>query len=299
VRAYAPILNDSAIDQKTFLTFLKSYHEASKASKYITVIFISAGIAGFAPSVIAMAVTTAVQIAAGTAKEIQSRHRANSFLDEMNDKLFKPRGLYAIVMSFKPDASRPVSAGEFDPNSIIAKYSESSSSKFKDTTKKLRVTSGKTYGEMELGEVAPLIFPALEDAAANTADQSKLKKAQKFLADYGDKRAQLSYKHQYGDSKLAVSPEPVKFHSRFSDPNHPANSGSIISLITGGAIDPRGRKMAKRNARREMFGIPKKDPNAGGLIKRMLREDVLYLMIVNMPSEEELAVAKQQLSQAK
>jgi hypothetical protein len=30
VRAYAPMLNDCAIDQRTFITFLKSYHEASK-----------------------------------------------------------------------------------------------------------------------------------------------------------------------------------------------------------------------------------------------------------------------------
>jgi hypothetical protein len=140
-----------------------------------------------------MAVTTAVQIAAGTAKEIQSRHRANSFLDEMNEKLFKPRGLYAMVMSFKPDAARPVSAGEFDPNQMIAKYTSQANSKFKETAKGLRVASGKTYGEMELGEVAPLVFPALEEIAANPADQGKFKKAQKFLADYGDKRAQASY----------------------------------------------------------------------------------------------------------
>jgi hypothetical protein len=32
VRAYAPMLNECAVDQKTFLTFLKSYHEASKVS---------------------------------------------------------------------------------------------------------------------------------------------------------------------------------------------------------------------------------------------------------------------------
>jgi hypothetical protein len=140
-----------------------------------------------------MAVTTAVQIAAGTAKEIQSRHRANSYLDEMNEKLFKPRGLYALVMSYKPDATRPVSSGEFNPNSVIAKYSESSNSKLKETGKNLRVASGKTYGEMELGEVAPLVFPALEEIAANPKDQGKFKKAQKFLAEYGDKRAQAIY----------------------------------------------------------------------------------------------------------
>jgi len=32
VRAYAPVLNDSGVDQATFLQFLKSFHQASKAS---------------------------------------------------------------------------------------------------------------------------------------------------------------------------------------------------------------------------------------------------------------------------
>jgi hypothetical protein len=164
-----------------------------QASEWITVVFISAGIAGFAPSIIAMAVTTAVQIAAGTAKEIQSRHRANTYLDELNEKLFKPRGLYALIMSYKPDATRPVSSGEFNPSSVIAKYGEPGGSKFKESSKRLRVASGKTYGEMELGEVAPLVYPALEEIAANPKDQGKFKKAQKFLAEYGDKRAQANY----------------------------------------------------------------------------------------------------------
>jgi hypothetical protein len=63
VRAYAPLLGEcSGIDQQTFLKFLKNFHTASQASPVFDVISISAAIAGFAPSVIAMAVTTVVQI---------------------------------------------------------------------------------------------------------------------------------------------------------------------------------------------------------------------------------------------
>lgn len=32
-------------------------------------------------------------------------------------------------------------------------------------------------------------------------------------------------------------PKP-KFRSRYADPNHPANSGSLIALVTGGKINP-------------------------------------------------------------
>lgn len=63
VRAYAPLLGEcSGIDQETFLKFINNFDKASQASPVWGVIQLSAAIAGFAPSVIAMAVTTAVQI---------------------------------------------------------------------------------------------------------------------------------------------------------------------------------------------------------------------------------------------
>jgi hypothetical protein len=80
--------------------------------------------------------------------------------------------------------------------------------------------------------------------------------------------------------------------------------------------------MARRNERRARYGIPQQNPKeSGGIIKRMLRQvsffflfhsfdagylflnkiligfqDVLYLMIVNLPSEQELAAAREQLA---
>ena len=39
------------------------------------------------------------------------------------------------------------------------------------------------------------------------------------------------------DSSLSI-PQTQKFASRYSDPNHPAVNGSLISLVTGGYIDP-------------------------------------------------------------
>jgi hypothetical protein len=62
-----------------------------QASKGLPVIFLAAGVVGFVPEVVAQIVSTVVQVGAGTAIELQSRHRANTFLDEMNEKLFKPR----------------------------------------------------------------------------------------------------------------------------------------------------------------------------------------------------------------
>jgi hypothetical protein len=70
VRAYAPLLGEcSGIDQETFLTFIENFEKASQASAIFPILQISAGIAGFAPSVIAMAVTTVVQIVRNPSSE--------------------------------------------------------------------------------------------------------------------------------------------------------------------------------------------------------------------------------------
>ncbi|OCL10367.1 hypothetical protein AOQ84DRAFT_387564 [Glonium stellatum] len=305
VRAYAPVLEGCGIDQATFLTFLKSFHQSSKASPILDVIFVGAAIAGFAPSVAAMIASTVVQVAAGTAKEIQSRKRSNSFLDDMNQRLFMPRGLYCLIMSFKPESARPISGAQVNINDTIAKYTQHAQSGYKNTIAGLRVSSGKTYGEFELPESAPLVFPGLDQAVADP-NASKFKKSQKFVADYLDRRAQATYANENPNSSLTTASTP-QFASRFSDPNHPANSGSLISLVTGGALG--GRKQRRQGGRGGLgdlaneFGRRQRRQRGrrgerGGAIKsvrKMMQQDVLYLMVVNLPTDRELEIARSTL----
>jgi hypothetical protein len=75
VRAYAPVLEDCGIDQATFLDFLKTFHQACKASPWLQVVNIAAAGAGMVPSPIAMGVSIAVQFAVGVAMEVQRRTR--------------------------------------------------------------------------------------------------------------------------------------------------------------------------------------------------------------------------------
>jgi hypothetical protein len=128
-----------------------------------------------------------------------------------------------------------------------------------------------------LGEVAPLIYPSL-DAAAAHPNSSAFKRASKFLQDYGDRRAQAVYNAQHPGSTLG-NPQEIKFVSRYSDPNHPASSGSLISLVTGGHVNPVARKQQRRqlrNERRIARGrMPRRtrDPDEPkGIIRRILRE---------------------------
>lgn len=80
VRAYAPVLEDCGIDQATFLDFLKLFHQSSKEDPWLDVVNVAAGIAGFAPSAIAMGVSIAVQFAVGVAMEVQRRTRYGSYI---------------------------------------------------------------------------------------------------------------------------------------------------------------------------------------------------------------------------
>ncbi|KAK5123398.1 hypothetical protein LTR85_002830 [Meristemomyces frigidus] len=281
VRAYAPVLADSGIDQDTFLSFLKNFHKSSQASPIFTVIQVSAGIAGMAPSVIAMAVTTVVQVAAGVGQEVQARQRTNNFLLEMNEKLFKPAGLYAFIVKYKPDADLNQASSKTDigarfglrpqvvdmsTNQVIAKYYRSTSSEdnvgggggnrsMSERLKDIRLASGTTQGTAQLPEAAPLIFPAIDNAVARDGAEEtfkdKARDAKKFLGDYLDRRAHMQYARDDPASNLAVPEEQRAFRSKLADSSHPAFQGGVVGLVTGGAVgSPRAEKRERRSERR-------------------------------------------------
>ncbi|PMD30177.1 hypothetical protein L207DRAFT_502936 [Hyaloscypha variabilis F] len=303
VRAYAPVLADCGIDQATFLDFLKTFHASTREDKSLQVVNIAAMSVGMVPNPIAMGVSIAVQVCVGVAMEVQRRHRTNTFLDRMNNEFFKPRGLYCLIMTYKPDSTQL--HARIDINETISSSMTPAASSTKQTFKNLRLSSGKTYGELELPEAAPLIFPALDSLPDSEKEkQSKMKSSKKFLADYFDRRAQAKFAGEMatqGGSKLSVGAEP-QFKSRYADPNSAANSGSLIALLTGGHVNPKDRRDRKRGSRRihravrrgEEVGPNTQKRRGGkeGVVKRMLKKDVLYLMIVNLPSEEELKIGK-------
>lgn len=323
--------------------------------------FVAAGIAGFAPSAAAKIVTTVVQVVAGAAKEIQTRHRRNTFLDRANQELFMPRGMYAMVMAFKEETPGQQPGGplnklagalgkslfsfeRLDINQTVAKYSnpDPGMSKVKKGFRGMRTASGKTYTEVELPEAASLIYPDLDRAMAKemqqdgeqkssekTSAKDKFKGAGAWVQDYRDRKAQANFVSDYrhtqiskikanqpqerdhqGSSLAVPSSSRAGFSSRFNNPDHPANSGSLISLITGGAIktDPRQARGPLGLGRRSLYGdsqdqrrlpvrgrAPRETRRGRGqrdqrksVIKKVMQQDVLYLLIVNLPTEREV-----------
>ena len=287
----------------------------AQASPWIQAVNVAAMIAGSVPSPIAMAVSMATQAAANAATEVQGRMRTNSYLDQINETFFHPRNLHCMVMTFKPEQSAQ-NFVDIDVNAAKTALAKS----LNETSKmgKFKASSGTSKGEFSIPEAAPLIYPALDKAASAvaadgkpiTADkQNALKRSSAFIADYIDRRAQAEYAGVHSeDSKLAVpGATEQKFASRYSDPNHPANSGTLMALLTGGAVDPKSRRRGRftdiragikgqelSEQERKNMAMGRGAPNSGprGLIRRgvkkVVAQDVLYLLIAEMPSQHEM-----------
>ncbi|KAI5271056.1 hypothetical protein E4T47_05627 [Aureobasidium subglaciale] len=352
VRAYPPILSDRGIDQATFIDFIETFNKSTQASKWIAALNLASIGTIWLPTVTSILVSMAITAVTTAAMEVQGRYKTNTFLDNINKDFFMPRGLFCLVLTWNPDSADTSTTVGFD--NIAAKVMSGNNEQFMSS---LRKSNGKTYGEYQWPEVAPLIYPSLDVLAATSDEEgqkkkSSLKTKRGFVEDYMDKRAQAKFAMKNPDSTLAAGPKP-KFSSRFADPSHPVNSGSLVALISGGAIQLPARTMGGRGGRgsgsgsiistrfdhgsggrfdRGTSGVPRRrsgendrdntvgtglsngtagssrvaqgglggilggsggaNPGPLGLVQKAMKKDVLYLLIVDMPTAEELAAAQ-------
>ena len=311
VRAYAPVLGTCGIDQATFMDFHEGFHRATHKQGWFHAVNIAIAIsvlaetAAIAPSVIVHVTAFLVHTSIEAGRRLYNSKETNKFLDTMNNDLFRPHGLYAMIMCYKPASSQASEVVDLNDatNQAVASRAGGDGAKF-------RTTSGKTTGIAELPAAAPLIFPYLQ-AAPEAEKINAFKRAANFAADYSDRRAQASFEAQNpGTSQLNVAPRK-EFASRWADPNHPVNKGGLVTVLTGGVISPEARLQQRRehrNNRRGREGLleerkqSKKSNESKSLLgqaKRKLHEGVLYLMVVNMPSEEELRLAQDLLEKSR
>ena len=163
----------------------------------------------------------------------------------------------------------------------------------KSSLQNLKPSCGKTL-EQQLPEVCPLVFPELEKAS-DEQKENAFKRALNFSRDYYDRRGHAEFASQNPDSKLTVKEH--EFESKYGDPKTFENSG-LLGVMTAGRIDPKQRLAKLKNRRREQSGRRSGTAIGGlrekkGFVKKKLGEGVLYLLIVNMPSEAELQAAKE------
>ncbi|KAF5681749.1 hypothetical protein FDENT_7984 [Fusarium denticulatum] len=289
VRGYAPMLETVGINQAAWLDFLDnsiSLLEPRLGSS--------------------IAISAAVYKTIEVAKDVQGRQSSNKFISQMNEQYFYPKGLCCLIMTWRPDSGR--SQEVVDLTSTVASSIGSYDSSF---TNKFKTSSGKTYGDFALPEAAPLIFPTLDVLAEADSKESRglkqsLGEKKTYIQEYYDKRAQAQFALNRPDNLLANQQEAPKFSSRYADPSHPSNNGSLISLLTGGYVDPtklrrgfrgqaqegqnQGQASGARGDRQPGLPLPYKPVKAAR--KFIFNKDILYLMVVNMPNEDELREGK-------
>ena len=207
-------------------------------------------------------------------------------------------------MSYKPSERSSWSSAPLDISHTITKSLTPSSSTAGKIKENLKFTSGKSYTELSLPAAAPLIFPDLDAAAHVDEDtevakkkQNAFKKSSKFIGDYMDRRARAEYNAESPESLLSV-PDNKPFASRYSDPNHPAVTGGLISLVTGGRVQPR-RPIKEARKARGPIGKVRKATGTDKPLRKILRQDVVYLLVVNLPSEEELEAGRKEMAREK
>ncbi|KAL4788598.1 hypothetical protein BJX76DRAFT_353044 [Aspergillus varians] len=357
IRAYAPILESFGIDQPTFLSFLETSNRACQATPWLYALNLASIGTIWIPGVISFVVSAVIQIGTEAAIAVEGRRKTNTFFDKINAEFFRPRGLFCLVMTWDAESSSTFS--RFDLNTAVSTAVEHGGPGTMNKLRhKFKSSDGKTHGELPFPECAPLIFPDLDAlAAAGDGSKSKVKRLKRkdFVADYFDRRERAAFTVENPDSALNMAPAPT-FTSRYADPSHPAASGDLLGLVSGGrvtaeslprrrpasgsgdgvwdrrrggrgggilggGIGPRGfprrgiisAVASRRGAPQDAYADAEYDygrgripgvrgggrtrggPLSGGLIggaQKLLKGNVLYLMIVNMPSEEEMAAAR-------
>lgn len=176
IRAYAPILQNVGIDQETFLDFIDQLNKAVEPSPWISAIDL-ASLAGHAfPEPIHLLISASALMATQVTAEVVSRSKSNAFLDKMNQEFFKPKGLIALVITWKPQKD----GLEQNATSIIdIDMSATATSKnpvgdaAPGMKRRKSMIQMPSAGEMfELPEFAPLVFPQLEAAPKSTEPRS-------------------------------------------------------------------------------------------------------------------------------
>ena len=231
VSAYAPMLNDCGIDQTTFLDFLDCFRNSMRSAPWFNVLNLAVAGLHAIPSATVMIASHIAHLTIEAARQARSHYKGNDFLDQMNEVLFKPHGLYCFLVTFDPTS--PELSREVNLNDAISTMIDQ---RDEGHYNKLRSTAQTVEHETQIPESAPLIFPAM-DLLDDAERQSVFKKHRALGGDYFDRRARAEYEAKHPESKLTVQTSP-QFSSRYSDPNSRANSGALLSLLTGGHVDP-------------------------------------------------------------
>ncbi|KAK6218877.1 hypothetical protein QIS74_06086 [Colletotrichum tabaci] len=289
LRAYAPLLADVGIEENTFLDFIDTFNKALEPSPWINALNL-AGFAGSAmPEPASMLFGFGVEYATEAALEGHSRYSSNVFLDRVNSQFFNPRGLVCLVVTWQPDISNnqlnvnfegEVSASRPNPGvseriGDIAAQRTSAKEGWQGMKGQMAEMMKMSNGNFNWPEPAPLVFPAAKDPITESGSDDGAKKKKNaldrmeiWMEDMSDKRAQAKWADENSDKPAASLMPNHEFRSRYADPNHPAASGDLVALVTGGRwtyVDKKKDKKSKKNRRSK----EEEEQNSGEGLRRV------------------------------
>lgn len=196
-----------------------------------------------------------------------------------------------MLIAYKPSHRHSWSSAPTDISRDISKALDTDTTLASRIRNDLKSTSGKTHTEFEMPEAAPLIFPHLDAAAAEEGGEeeeagkkeptSAFKKSGRFVSDYLDRRAQAVYNAENSSLSTGTPPE---FRSRYADPTHPASSGSLIGLVTGGKVDRRDKSQSRKAEKGKMglirgsVGYLRREKPAKKMLRQVSWSDLLMTM---------------------
>ncbi|KAK8040204.1 hypothetical protein PG993_008615 [Apiospora rasikravindrae] len=218
------VITQRRIDQATFIHFLDNLNQSVQPSPWIQAINLASFAGHGVPEPFTMIISMAVKRVTDASSELHSRSKTNKFLDQVNESFFAPRGLVALIMTWKPSRQgEMLTMAEFNMESSIAQAS-------KQGQQRSRFESSSGASSFEWPETAPLVFPVLDELV----DSGSGAAWGNFVGEYMDKRARATWAGENPDSSMANATGQEQFSSRYADPNHPASSGDPIALLTGG-----------------------------------------------------------------
>ncbi|KAI1288835.1 hypothetical protein F5Y03DRAFT_379096 [Xylaria venustula] len=186
IRAYAPDLLACGIDQPTFMAFLNELDKSMSSSPLADIINLSTAATFAIPGGYGAAVALPIQLVTGIYKELHGRKGQNVFLQKMNAELFRPRGLYCMVVAYSNSAAERVTQESIAASASTRMEAPTTfGAKFKTN---FRNADGKS-GPIEFPISAELVFPGL-DGAADSSGQSSPKKSGfgRAMERYGARR---------------------------------------------------------------------------------------------------------------
>jgi len=331
VRAYAPALAARGVTQDAWLDFLNNFDKAVSKNKLFHVLQLAIWIADKISlavqgvSLIVRAVSMFLHLTFEMSRRGYIHAKQNKFLDKINDSYFKPRGLYALIIKYKPKKEKnpnslsssttaqqenedeewqPISTVDIESNTTQT-ILDRQATEGKFWKGLMKGTAGKTTHEAELPDFAPLTFPYL-DTLSEADKQSSIKRQGAFLADYYDRRAQATFASENPDSKLSNVAPRKEFASSYSDPTHPQSQADLIGTLSGGKVTSFSSKvMGRRKERRGKLGIGgeqlpgervlgKRDARKSRRpMKKLLRQDALYLLVADLPTQREMDAVRE------